>query len=561
MANLDSSNGQPLAAPKHLVVLQLTRAGDLLQTYQALEAVRQDKASLKITLVARKHYANTLKFMLEEVCDQIITIDTPKLFSGNLSQAKQQVSELIKNVCKIPVDALVNLSYCKPSRYLTGLIPAKHKLGPWIGSDNQEVITDRWSQLLYATVTQGPLNPFHLVDLFKLILGTKLKSTQQPATETPRKKWIVVHPFASTSRKRWKVHKWGEILYKVSRDFPDHNIFVVGSPGEVDSANELFDGALIKTRKNIVNLVGQTSLHDVFERLKVTQLFIGHDSMIGHLASIAKTRSLTLSLGSVRPWETTPYGANNIVLSPRTKCFPCFAQESCAQYLCHADIPYQLVTDVVALMIKNTNLKEELTKKNNPFITGSCQIHQTKINPTSGLMDFDEIDHKPEKLQDIMRVFYRMMWGFTIGEMEENRGFPTLSRDAHASLLQVMDGLRHLHDLAEFGKKYSLSVVEEIAKPSPSLSKIKAATTKIDEIDRLAHLVKKPHPTLAPIVDYFSLVRSNLLGGNIVEIAQHSFFMYQDMALSASVMNELLEKTIAEYKILQQRGNTPVLQR
>ena len=87
MANLDSGSGQPLAAPKHLVVLQLTRAGDLLQTYQALKAVRQDKASLKITLVARKHYANTLKFMLEEVCDQIITIDTPKLFSGNLSQA------------------------------------------------------------------------------------------------------------------------------------------------------------------------------------------------------------------------------------------------------------------------------------------------------------------------------------------------------------------------------------------------------------------------------------------------------------------------------------------
>lgn len=557
MANLDATNRPPQEAPKHLVILQLTRAGDLVQTLQAVREVRNEKPQFKLTLVARKHYAAPLNFLLSTVFDEIVVIDTPQFFSGTLKESQTKIAELIGRICRTPVDAVVNLSYCKPSRYLTGLIPASHRLGPWMGADNQENITDRWSQLLYSTVTQGALNPFHLVDLFRLILGVKTKkATPTKSTSVPRKDWIVVHPFASAARKRWKPHKWSEVLYKLSKDHEKSTIFVVGAPNEVKEAEALFGGPLIKDRKNLVNLVGQTNLNDVFERLKVAKLFVGHDSLIGHLASMAQTKSLTVALGSVRPWETTPYGANNIVLAPRTKCFPCFPQEKCDLYMCHSDIPYQLVTDIAESMYRDVDLRKELKNKFNPFLTGSCQIHLTSFNPRSGLVDFEELDSKPGSLAQNMRMFYRMMWAFTLGEMDEHHGFPTLSREAHASLLNIMEGLGYLYELSEFGKKYSLAIVEEVAKPSPSLSKIKATTTKIDEIDRLASLVKRSHPTLAPVIDFYGLVRANLPGGNIVEIAQHSFFIYQDSALAASVLNELMEKTIAEYKISAQRAPT-----
>lgn len=556
MANLDASNRPPQEASKHLVILQLTRAGDLIQTLQAVREVRAEKPQLKLTLVARKHYANPLNFLLTQVFDEVVVIDTPQFFSSDLKSSHEKISNLIKRVCRTPVDAVVNLSYCKPSRYLTGLIPTAHRLGPWIGADNQENITDRWSQLLYSTVTQGALNPFHLVDLFRLILGVKTKKSASAKSTTTRKDWIVVHPFASTMRKRWKAHKWSEVLYKLSKDHEKSTIFIVGAPNEVKDAELLLSGPLIKDRKNLVNLVGQTNINDVFERLRVAKLFIGHDSLIGHLASMAQTKSLTVALGSVRPWETTPHGANNIVLSPRTKCFPCFPQEKCDLYMCHSDIPYQLVTDIAAAMYREVDLKKELKNKFNPFLTGSCQIHLTSINARSGLVDFEELDSKPGSLAQNMRMFYRMMWAFTLGEMDEHHGFPVLSREAHASLLNLMEGLGYLFELSEFGKKYSLAIVEEVAKPSPSLSKIKATTTKIDEIDRLANLVKRSHPTLAPMIDFYGLVRANLPGGNIVEIAQHSFFIYQDSALAASVLNELMEKTIAEYKITAQRAPT-----
>lgn len=553
MANKDNRS-----SPKHFVIIQLTRAGDLIQTLQAVQELRNERPQAIVTLVARKHYAQTLRFLLDKAFNHIITIDTPTLFSQDLAFAQQTISNTISEIAKTPVDFAINLSYCKPSRYLTGLIPAAHRFGPWIGNDNQEVITDRWSQLLYSTVTQGSLNPFHLVDLFRLVIGTnKRKSHISKKANEERKNWIVVHPFASAERKRWKPHKWAEILYQLARDHEKSLIFVVGAPNEVADAKLIFEGPLLKSKNNVINIVGQTSLIDVYERLKVSKLFVGHDSLISHLASLAQTKAVTLALGSVRAWETAPYGEGNIVLSPRTKCFPCFPQDECSQYQCHSDIPYQLVTELAKIQILSADPKKALSEKITNFMTSSCHIHITRFQANSQLLELVELDQKPETNGEIMRTFYRMTWAFLIGEMDETLPFPMLARDSHAKLLQTMEGLGYLYELAEFGKKYSMQVVEEIAKPSPSLSKIKASTQKIDEIDRLSSLVKKSHPSLAPVVDFFGLMRANLPGGNIVELAQQSFFVYQDTSLAANVMSELMEKTIAEYKISQTKV-TPI---
>lgn len=549
MAKTELNIVPPQAAPTHLAIIQLTRAGDLVQTLQAASDIKRDKPQVQLTLVARKHYSDSLEFLLKSVFDNIVTIDTPKLFSSNLENAFEELTQTITRITTTPIDALINLSFCKPSQYLCGLISAKHKLGPWIGSDNQDYISDKWSQLLYSTVTQGPLNPFHLVDLFKLIIGVKTKKEVVTTTSSPRKPTIVVHPFASAERKRWKPHKWSEILYSLSKNHEDHTIYVVGAPNESILAQEIFSGQLIKTRKNIVNSVGQTSLKDVFERLLEAKLFIGHDSLIGHLASVAKTRTMTLALGSVRPWETTPYGANNLVLSPRAKCFPCFPTEKCAQYICHSDIPYQVVTNFAGLMLQNKDLKQEIEKAASPFLTGSCRIFLSEFHKKSNLLDLAEIDIKSGNTADILRPLYRMTWALLLGELEENREFPHLSKDAHGKLLSVMDGIKYIYELSEFGKKYSLSIVEEVAKESPSLSKIKANSQKIDEIDKLLSLVKNSHPSLAPVIDYYNIARANLPGGNVVEIAQNSFFVYQDSSLATSILNELISKTLAEYKI------------
>ena len=112
-----------------------------------------------------------------------------------------------------------------------------------------------------------------------------------------------------------------------------------------------------------------------------------------------------------------------------------------------------------------------------------------------------------------------------------------------------MTGLQHLFELSEFGQKYSRYILEEISSSTPSISKIKEYSKKIDEIDQLQALVQKTSPYLAPIIDYFKVRKGNLFGENIVKLTESSYYCFEENAHLASVMYELIQNTIAEYKI------------
>ena len=78
--------------------------------------------------------------------------------------------------------------------------------------------------------------------------------------------------------------------------------------------------------------------------------------MVGHLAALFNTPSLTISLGSVRPQETTPYHQNAYNIAPKTKCFPCFPSDACAGFQCHHDIPHQAISGSIKMLIAKNEL-------------------------------------------------------------------------------------------------------------------------------------------------------------------------------------------------------------
>jgi hypothetical protein len=119
-----------------------------------------------------------------------------------------------------------------------------------------------------------------------------------------------------------------------------------------------------------------------------------------------------------------------------------------------------------------------------------------------------------------------------------------------------MTGLQHLYELSEFGQKYSRFILEEISSATPSIAKIKEFSKKIDEIDHLQAMVQKTSPYLAPIIDYFTVRKGNLYGENIVKLTESSYYCFEENAHLSSVMYELIQNTIAEYKISGSKINS-----
>lgn len=535
-----------------LALVQLTRFGDLIQTFQATEELKNNHPGYRVILIARSQFAKPLDFILKKKFDKIYYLDTKKIFSSpkvdGLSPCMANLNLFLKELSLEKIDVLINLSFSKSSSYLSSLIKSTHKIGPFFDYDNKIKINDKWSQFLYATVTRGPLNPFTLVDLFKNIIGVKSNDKQNVATNTLRSNTVIIHPFASLERKTWRAEKWVEIIYRTLKENETCKIRIVGAKNEILKSQLITENPLLKSyHHRIQNLTGKTTLAELYDELKNAKLFVGHDSMVGHLSALAQIPSLTISLGNVRPQETTPYHVDAYNIAPRTKCFPCFPNTSCDFNQCHHDIPYQVVSGAMKQLLEKGEITAEWIKVSvSSFHMSSVNFYRTEFQ--KGQLSLKSLIENHVDASDIFRSIYKIAWSFTINDHEENLPFPKLTPGTHRELLDATTGLQHLYELSEFGKKYSHYILDEISSQTPSISKIKEFSKKIDEIDQLQVLVLKTSPQLAPIVDYFALRKANLFGDNIVQLTESSYCAFLECSSLCSILFELIENIISEHK-------------
>jgi len=537
---------------KTLCLVQLTRLGDLIQTAQVTRKLKASRDDIKVILVARKQFANPLRFLLDEVFDEVYTVDYAGLTNfeqNNLEETTNNIQELLGQINSSPISALINLSFSKPAGYLCSLIKSDHKLGVHYDNYSNMIVKDYWSQFVYSNVLGSSLNPFSLVDLYANIIGID-KTSLIPVANKGTGKRILIHPFASLSRKRWKVSKWAELVYKLLKDNPELVIDIAGGKEDVAEVTSILSSPVLGDFLNrINNHVGKKSIQDIYNLLDDIDLFIGHDSMVGHLASYKDVQTITVSLGSVRPTETTPYLAGAYVLAPRTKCFPCQPSEKCDLFQCHSDISYQVACSVVEQIRKDGEVDIEALSKNiSSFHLTSVDIYRAEFNET-GYYNLKSMTFNAPDIKDVFRSLYRITWSFLLDNADENLPFPKLTQQTHQVLLNSIQGFQHLYELCEFGKKYTKFILQEISATTPDVAKIKDFSKKIDEVDHLKSLLINTNPHLAPVVDFYRMRKGNLQGENVVELTEHSYMVYDECGNVCSVMYELIEKVIAEHKI------------
>ncbi len=548
-------------AKKTIALLQLTRIGDIIQTAQMVKELRAKHTEFRIVLIARKQFVTPLTFLIKDLFDEIIPLDFDRLLNTkgalSLEGVRTNISSFVSNINSENISVLINLSFSKTSNYLASLIEAEHKIGTRFDNHANLQVTDKWSQFVYSNVMTGPLCPFNLVDIFKLIVGVKNTPQEEKKTIFIKKKKIVLHPFASQEKKRWKPSKWVEVIFKLLKSDDSYTFTIVGSASELKMSEEIVNSPLLATFSDrINNLTGLTSIKELHESFDSETLFVGHDSMVGHLAAISNIQTLTISMGTVRPYETTPYGENNYNISPRTKCFPCFPQDDCSFHQCHADISYQTVVTCISQLCQDGEISEEkITKETSTFHLNSANIHRSSFSE-HGFMKLSNVIKNSSDTKDVMRTFYRLSWLYMLNEIEENLEYPEISQKTYGELLTLMNGIQHFYELADFGKKYSRYILEEISGETPELVKIKAYSNKIDEIDGLQSIIKENFPLLAPLVDFSVLLKGNLFGNNVVELTESSFYAYNDMTNHTKILYDLNEKTISEHKIKNNKLST-----
>lgn len=531
-----------------ICLIQITRIGDILQTYQAAKQFKAEHPNIRLILIARKQFARPLDFLLKDTFEKIFYLDlksiTPEGDETSLQNAHKNLTMFINEINNQKISVCINLSFSKSSSYLATLINCRHKLGLTASANGAPQVMDRWGQYIYSVVMRGALNPFSLVDLYRWFLGSKQLNTLNGKARNQKSDKITLHPFASHGKKYWPAYKWAEIIYALVKKNPEKKINIVGSAHDEQDAIKIFSNPILKDfQQQIFNHTGNTALSDVFRLVGESDLFIGHDSMVGHLASIQKIKSITISLGTVRPHETTPYGEGNLNLAPTIGCFPCFPTDPCQNYLCHGDIAPQAVAQLAESMIDGgtKNLTEKIISIESNYHSKSA-FYVTEIGENKSMSVAGRNDDYA--LSGIFRTFYKILWSFVMNNEEVKVSFPKVGKEINEELIKHRQAIHKLYELSEFGLSYVFKLMDTIEKQPHNIASMKEVSSKLADVEQLEGALKQSFPLLAPLVDFYYVVRANASGKDLLEITQNSVLAFTEQRDSIRILFDLIDQTI-----------------
>ena len=314
-----------------ILVLQLARLGDILQTWPALRALKRQYPDAEIHVLARARFREALDGL--SAVTQVWTLESKEILRPlaqprpDVDVAMNLVNELVGELAAQGFDQIINLSFSPVSSFLTRILSNDQTVvrGYTRHADGYLAIPDDASAYFYAQVGPDRPNRIHLSDLLAHISGVELLpedwrgpdelsgpiSPEAGEAFSQSENSIVVHVGASQAHKTLGWTKWAQIVRGLVQS-QAANIVLIGSESESQTAAKIVAacGELAPH-----NLVGKTKFSDLFTILRKASLLVGGDSGPLHIASLVGTASFNLSFPVVSFWETGPRAARSRVIS------------------------------------------------------------------------------------------------------------------------------------------------------------------------------------------------------------------------------------------------------
>jgi heptosyltransferase-1 len=150
------------------------------------------------------------------------------------------------------------------------------------------------------------------------------KRAVQQKWKTDAARWIVICPGARWMNKRWPVEYYAELVALLAAADGDFRFAILGSSGDFELGETI--AAAESTRA--LNLAGKTSLPEMIEWIRLSELVITNDTGPMHVAA-ALQKPLVALFGPTNPARTGPYRQHDRVLRISLPCAPCL-KDSCA---------------------------------------------------------------------------------------------------------------------------------------------------------------------------------------------------------------------------------------
>jgi ADP-heptose:LPS heptosyltransferase len=521
-----------------ILVVQLCRLGDILQTTPMLRGLRRAHPEAAITLMVldgfshaplpRHLYDHLAVFPFDAVAASV----RPE--AGQWREALTHARNFVRGLGGEPFDLILNLTNSGLANLLCALVPAREIRGGLIAADRSRVVRHPWMTYFWASLLSREFGCVNLVDLFCRVAevpidGDGLEIAVPDDAEFRMRQWLAAagaadEPLvalqlgASDERKRWTPEQFAAMAERLPARAG--TIVLVGSAAE----RPLGTRAAAGLTRRYLNAMGETSVVELAALLRRCRLLVTNDTGTMHVATAVGTRVLDLSTGPVFVHETGPYAVGSLAVEPTTACFPCAAGATCHHLSCREDFTPDDIAALALFALEGGDLPRPARAK-------VLQAARAR----SGRLEFRPLWDPSGGGQERLRQAFGRMWDHSLGLAPP----PAAATGTDASLTTDDDPRAQALErfAARADRAAAVSVRVETA-PSREAGRLAAQLGQALQRELLAATLD---PVLQPLVGYLRTALEALTDRSVAGLSRS----YQREWRAAAARARLLSQTLA----------------
>jgi ADP-heptose:LPS heptosyltransferase len=532
-----------MSHPARILIVNLTRFGDLLQTSPTIVGLKAAHPDAHVTVLVERNFA--------QVChgipgiDRVWELDLDHLgrlllgAGGGLREAYHEIERLLAALRAERFDLALNYSSSRMSAVLLHLIGAEQTRGWTMSADGFRVIAGRWSQLFSASCLHRRQAAFNLVDYYKRAAGVqggpqRLFYEVSPAARAEARRRLAAEGVApdapvvafqlgaSRPARCWPAASWAALGEELARRL-GARLLLCGGGGErpvgAEVARALGPAA--------IDVTGRTSIPELAALLERADVLVTPDTGPMHLAVAVGTPVVALFFGPALPFDTGPYAADHLCLHAEVACAPCDHSVTCLEPFCRGVLAPAAVADAVIARRAGDWPGLAAAARRWPEIVW----YRTGFD-ADGFFDVTRLDARPASPGEVLRRAYRALWKTVMD------GTP--AEAAPAALPEATAAVQGLLGVAEEAVRQARAV-EQLAATGRDLRALEAAARTLEVLDTRLLRLGAMHEPVALLVEVFRLAKESIEGEDVRALALTTRELHERLVAEARLLAALLD--------------------
>lgn len=321
-------------ADKRILVAQMTRMGDVLQTSPLVRALRMRHPNAHITAMVRRmgkpiaERNPDINDVIEYEEDETY-LDLRSEDADRLLKAYNDADDVLQQLKAGHFDIAYNCTHSLCSAMLFKLSGIPEVIGAHLSDDWRYVWRGRGPNYFITSVLHRDANDLNICDSFRYFMdsppptpGLVMQIDEKARVEatallaqygiTSRDFVVCFQLGASDRDKRWPEERFAQLAKMLVEKY-DARIVLLGVESEAPLGKTFEDFA----PGSAVHLFGKTSIAQVAAILERARALVTNDTGTMHIAAAMRCPIVLLSVGYVHFRETGPYGAGHCAIEVR----------------------------------------------------------------------------------------------------------------------------------------------------------------------------------------------------------------------------------------------------